>query len=114
MKRTVIGLAALAFTAVLMADAAEVATREDGQKRETRAPTSSNLVDSALPQLAPNLKVGPEVPMARETNAAATPVSKKAPLAAQPRNTLWMILAVVALLLGRPLLKRLRSDRSPP
>jgi len=114
MKRTVIGFVVLAFMAVLTAGAADVTKPEDGLRREPPTATNSNLTDPAIPQLAPNLKVGPEVPMARETNAAATPVAEKAPPAARPRNTLWVLLAVVVLLLGRPLLKRLRSRLGPP
>jgi hypothetical protein len=113
MRRTVIGFAALAFTALLMAGAADVAKPGDDLKRETREVTPTNLIDAAIPQLAPNLKVGPEVPMERETNAATTPVAQTARPPVRPQNTLWMILAVLVLLLGGPLLKRLRSRSDP-
>lgn len=113
MKRTIIGAAALALTALLMAGAADVGIPGDGLKHETRAATTSNSTDFAIPQLAPNLKVGPEVPMERETNAATVLVAQTERPAARPSNTLWMILAVVVLMLGRPLLKRLRSRSDP-
>ena len=113
MKRAVIFLAALAFTALLMAGAADGAKTGEVLKPETREVTPTNLTDAAIPQLAPNLKVGPEVPMERETNEAATPVAQTEPPVARPGNTLWMILAVAVLLLGRPLLKRLRSRSDP-
>jgi hypothetical protein len=113
MKHTVIGVATLAFSVLLMAGAADVAEPGNDLKRETRAATTSNLTDSAIPQLAPNLTVGPEVPMERETNAAATPVAQTAQPPARPQNTLGMILAVLVLLLGGPLLKRLRSRSDP-
>jgi hypothetical protein len=113
MKRTVIGMAALAFTALLMAGAADVAEPGNDLKHETRAATTSNLTDTAIPQLAPYLKVGPEVPLERETNAAANRGAQTAQPPARPQNTLWIILAVLVLLLGGPLLKRLRSRSDP-
>ena len=113
MQRRVIGFVALAFTVAATAGAADAAKPGDHPKRETPVVANSNLTDTAIPQLAPNLNVGPEVPMARETNPAAAPVTEPAPLATRPRNTLWMILAVLVVLLGGPLLKRLRSRSGP-
>jgi hypothetical protein len=109
MKRAALSLAALALAALLMASAAEVVNPGGGPKREDGVPTSSNLVESAIPQLAPNTNTGPEVRMARETYAPATPVPEPAPAPPRSRNALWMIVAVLVLLVGRPLLKRLRS-----
>ncbi len=113
MHRTVLGLATLAFSAVLMAGAADIAKPAGGLGRETRAGMNSNSTQPDIPQLAPNLHVGPEVPMARETNAAAAPVAETAQPAARRKTTLWMILAVLVLLLGGPLLRRLRSQSDP-
>jgi len=112
-KRTVIGFVALAFTVGVMVGAADGAKPEGDLKREMPVTGNSNLADTPIPQLAPNLNVGPEVPMARETNPATAPVAETAPLAVRPRNTLWMLLAVLVVLLGGPLLKRLRSRSGP-
>jgi hypothetical protein len=109
MKRTVIGFAALVFTVATMAGASAAAKPEDHLKREAQVAVNSNLADTAIPQLGPNLKVGPEVPMARETNLAAGPPMGAAPGAAQRRKTMWMVLAVLAVVASSYLLQRWRS-----
>ena len=113
MKRILTLLAVLVFATVKMASAADAAKTAENLKPEAQIPTNSNVVDTTRPQLAPNLHVGPEVPMPKETNAAAAPVAQGEPLAAPPRNTMWMVLAVLAVLLGSQFLKRLRSRSGP-
>jgi hypothetical protein len=113
MKQFIVGRVALVFTVVAMTRAADVARPEDGLKHETRVATNSNLADTALPQLAPNLRVGPEVPMARETNPAAAPVAEGVQGAAQRRKTGAMVLAVLAVVAGSYLLQRWRSRPDP-
>jgi hypothetical protein len=113
MKQLVVGCVLLVFTVVAMTRAAEVARPENDLKRETRVATNSNLADTALPQLAPNLKVGPEVPMARETNPAPAPVVEAVQGAAQRRKTGAMVLAVLAVVAGSYLLQRWRSRSNP-
>jgi hypothetical protein len=57
------------------------------------------------------------VPMAKETNAPAVPLATPAavatPAAPESREPWWMILAVVAVLAGSYLLKRLRARSGP-
>jgi hypothetical protein len=113
MKRIVTVFAVLAFAVVKMAGAADAAKPAEDLKREAQTAANSNLVDTTRPQLAANTNVGPEVPMVRETNPAAAPVAGGAPPATRPRNTMWMILAVLAVLLGSQFLKRLRSRSGP-
>ena len=113
MKQTVSAFAVLAFAVVTMAGATDVANPAENLRSEAQTAANSNLVDSARPQLAANLHVGPEVPMAEETNAAAAPVAQGAPLAARPAHTMWMVLAVLAVLLGSQFLKRLWSRSGP-
>jgi hypothetical protein len=116
MKRTVVGLVALAFTARVMAGVAGLAEPEGGLKLEKRSATNSDSAEATpLPQLGPNLKVGPEVPMVPERAPAATPATEPAPAAAaSPRRTLWMILAVLGVVVGSHLLRRLRDRSAPP
>ena len=109
MKRTLIGLVAVVFTMVVMAGAADAAKPAEDLKREAQIAANSNLLDTTRPQLGVNTNVGPEVPMAEETNPAAAPVAQGAPLATQPKNTMWMVLAVLGVLLGSQFLKHLRS-----
>jgi len=113
MKRIVFTFAVLAFAVVKMAGAANAAKPAEDLKREAQMAANSNLLDTPRPQLAANTNVGPEVPMAKETNPAAAPVAQGAPLATRPRNTMWMVLAVLAVLLGSHFLKRLRARSGP-
>jgi len=96
---------------VVTAGAADVTKPAGDSKRETPVAANANAPDAAVPQLGPNLNAGPEVPLARETNPPAGLVVETAPSAAQPRNTLWMMLAVFVVVVGGSLLKRLRSRR---
>jgi hypothetical protein len=113
MKRIVSVFAVLAFAVVKMAGAADAAKPAEDLKRDAQTAANSNLLDTPRPQLAANLHVGPEVPMAKETNPAVAPVGGGAPPATRPRNTMWMVLAVLAVLLGSQFLKRLRSRSGP-
>jgi hypothetical protein len=69
------------------------------------------------PQLAANTKAVPEVPMRRETNPHAmlnvAQVEPPSPATAESRNPLWIILAVLAVLAGSSLLKRLFTRSGP-
>jgi hypothetical protein len=103
----------LAAATVNLAAAADAAKPAEDLKREAQIAAQSNLSDIPRPQLSANTNVGPEVPMARETNPAAAPVARETPAAPRPRNTLWMVLAVLAVLLGSHFLKRLRSKSGP-
>jgi hypothetical protein len=113
MRRRVLGFVALACMVVVTASAADVARPEDDSKREPPLAASSNSAAKPIPQMAPNTNLGPEVPMARETNPAAAPVGQVEPLAARPRNTVRMILAVLVVLLGSHFLKRWLSRSGP-
>jgi hypothetical protein len=81
---------------------------EERAKREALAATKSNAVEIPRPQLAANPNTGPEVPMARETNRPATPSA-----ATPARNPWWVILAVLAVVAGSFVLKRLLSRSHP-
>src|ERR1039457_1322079 len=87
-------------------------------KREAQASANSNSVQTPVPQMSANPHTGPEVPMARETNAPARPpappVAVETPTAARSRNIWAILLAILALLAGRFILKRLRSRAGPP
>ena len=113
MKHLMVVWVALLLTVVAMTRAADTATPEHDLKHEARVATNSNMADTAIPQLAPNLRAGPEVPMARETNPAAAPVVEGVPGAAQRRKTGAMVLAVLAVVAGSYLLQRWRSRSNP-
>jgi len=87
-------------------------------KREAQASANSNSVQTPVPQMSANPHTGPEVPMARETNAPARPpappVAVETPTAERSRNIWAILLAILALLAGRFILKRLRSRAGPP
>ena len=103
----------VAVATINMASAADAAKPAGDSKSEAQIAAQSNLPDIPRPQLSANTNVGPDVPMARETNAAAAPAARETPAAPRPRNTLWMVLAVAAVLLGSHFLKRLRSKSGP-
>lgn len=86
----------------------------ENARREAEAAANSNAVNQPKPQLAANPKALPEVPIARDTNPPATPAATATPVTAERRNPWWLILAVLAVLAGSFLVKRLlsRSDRS--
>jgi hypothetical protein len=86
---------------------------EEQAKREAKAAANSNVLAEPRPQLAANPKTGPEVPMAWETNRPAAPVAVATPAATQPWSPWWMILAVLVVVGGSFLLKRLRSRSGP-
>jgi hypothetical protein len=79
---------------------------------------SSNSLEIPIPQLSANTGALPEVPMAIETSSPsgtpAAPATVATPPAAQSRNIWAVALAILVLLVGRFVLKRLRSRASPP
>ena len=113
MKQLVVGCVGLMFTVLAMTYAADVARPENDLKHEARVATNANSADAPLPQLAPNLRVGPEVPMARETNPAPAPNAEGVQGGAQRRKTAAMVLAVLAVVAASYLLQRLRSRSNP-
>ena len=90
---------------------------EERAKREAQAAANSNSVHTPRPQLSANPHTVPEVPMAREANVPAAPpvapVAVATPTAARFRNVWAILLAILALLAGRLVLKRLRSRAGP-
>lgn len=90
---------------------------EEKAKREALAAANSNAVATPQPQLAANPTTVPEVPMARETSRPATPsvtiVAAATPAVAEPRNPWWIILAVLAVVAGSFVLKRLLARSRP-
>jgi hypothetical protein len=90
---------------------------EERAKREALAAANSNPVAEPKPQLAANPQTVPELPIARETNRptapSATPVAAATPAATQPRNPWWIILAVLAVVAGSFVLKRILSRSRP-
>ena len=90
---------------------------EEKAKQEAKMVANSNLVETPKPQLAANPNALPGVPMAKETNAPAVPLATPAavatPAAPEARNPWWMILAVLAVLAGSYVLKRLRARSGP-
>jgi hypothetical protein len=80
---------------------------EERAKREAQAAANSNSVQTPRPQLSANPQTMPEVPMARETNAPATPAASRS------RNLWAILLAILAFVVVRIVLKRLRSRAGP-
>lgn len=84
---------------------------EERAKREARMAANSNRVEMPQPQLSAAANTAPQVPLARETNRpappTAAPVALATPATAEPRNPLWLILAVLAVVLGSFVVKRL-------
>ena len=116
MKRIARVSLVLAALAVQMAGAADTVKTAEDLRRGAVAMADSNDVERARPQLSAITNMGPEVPMARETNRPAGPSAKAevaTPTATQPRNPLWMILALLAVVAARFVLKRLISRSRP-
>lgn len=92
-------------------DAAKSA--EEEAKRAAGLAAHSNRVETPHPRLSANPDIAPGVPMPRETNvpafAPAVPAAEEAPVAVKPRDRWGLILAVLAVLAGSSLLKRLLS-----
>ena len=107
----------LAFLAASIAGAADTVRTAEDLKGGAAAVADSNEVERARPQLSANTNMGPEVPMARETNRPAAPSTAPGeaatPAATQPRSPVWIILAVLAVFAARFLLKRLISRSRP-
>ena len=107
----------LALAMLIAAGAADTAKTEVDLKREARMAADSNSVETPRPQLSEGTRFGLEVPMARETNMPAAPpaapVEVASPAAAQSRNVWAIILAILVLLVGRVVLKHLRSRSGP-
>jgi hypothetical protein len=117
MKRIARLCLALAFLAARAAGAADTPKAEEYLKREAPAAAESNAVEIPRPQLSANTNTGPELPMARETNPPAAPsvapVEAATSTATQPRNPVWIILAVLGVIAARFVLKRLLSRSRP-
>jgi hypothetical protein len=90
---------------------------EEKAKREAKLAANSNLVETPKPQLAANPHAGPEPPMAKGTNPPAVPPAVPAatatPAAPESRKPWWPVLAVLLVLLGSFVLKRLLSRSGP-
>ena len=91
---------------------------EEQAKREARMAANSNAVETPVPQMSANPNTGPEVPMARESSGPATPsattsVAAATPPATQPRSPWGVILAVLAVVAGSFVLKRLLARSRP-
>ena len=84
---------------------------EEKAKREATMAANSNLVETHRLRLAANTSTAPGVPMVKETNAPAVPLAT--PAAPESRKPWWMILAVLAVLAGSYLLRRLRARSGP-
>jgi len=134
MRNMVSAFLVFAFAAVEIAGAAEAAKTGEDPRRgpavaeygaKAKAAISPVLLAAAdskdarvpIPQLSADTNAGMELPRLIETNQPVEPqvsvVEKPTPAQAQPRNNLWMILAVLAVLGGRFLLKRFRSGSGP-
>lgn len=109
MRSIVSVLLILAFAAVMAFGGAETAL--------AGSTTNSSPERIPVPQLAANTNVGPEVPMAAEPPTPApqpTPrVTEATPDSAQRRKTVWMVVAVVAVVAASYVLQRLRSRSDP-
>jgi hypothetical protein len=92
---------------------------EEEAKHAAELATNSHRVEASQPQLLASAPPAlPEAPRVKETNApAATPAAPVAAAtpgeAAQPRNPWWVVLAVLGVLAGSFLLKRLLCRRDP-
>ena len=86
---------------------------EEDAKRAAQAAANSNLVDRPKPQLAASTRTGSETPLAKQTNLPAAPIAAATPAAAESRKPWWIILAVLAVLAGSFLLKRLLARSGP-
>ena len=116
MKRIARVSLVLAALAVQMAGAADTVKTAEDLRRGAVAMADSNEVERARPQLSANTNTGPEVPMAREAIRPVGPSAKAevaTPAATQPRNPVWIILAVLAVVAARFVLKRLISRSRP-
>jgi hypothetical protein len=107
----------LALALLRAAGGADPIKTEEDLKREAQAAVNSNAAQTPRPQLSANPQTVPEVPMARETNMPgappAAPVVVATPSAAKSRNFWAISVAILALLVGRFILKRLRSRAGP-
>ncbi len=90
---------------------------EEKAKREAKMAANSNLVETPRPQLAANPNALPGVPMVKETNEPAFPPAAPSavatPAAPESRKPWWPVLAVLLVLLGSFVLKRLLSRSGP-
>jgi hypothetical protein len=90
---------------------------EERAKLEAQAAANSNLVATPTPQLAANPNAVPGVPMRKETTPLAVPPTAPAttatPAAPESRKPWWPVLAVLLVLLGSFVLKRLLSRSGP-
>jgi len=86
---------------------------EEEAKHAAERAANPDMADKPMPQLAASTLTGAEEPMPRPTNApaasATAPVAVVPPVTAGSWNPWWIILAVVAVLVGSFLIKRLLS-----
>ena len=99
----------------IRAETRRIVAEEEAKQAAARA-ANSNRVEAPKPALlAANPQAGPEAPLVKETNVApahpAMPVATVTPEASKPRNPLWLVLIVLAVLVGSSLLKRLLTRR---
>jgi len=91
---------------------------EERAKQEAKMASDTNPIVAPKAQLAANAGAVPEVPMARQTEPpvvpSAAPVAVATPAATESRNPWWVILAVLAVIAGSFLVKRLLCSRSGP
>jgi hypothetical protein len=90
---------------------------EETAKQQAQMAANSNLVDTPIPQLAASTMTAPELAMKKETNPpaapAVAPVAVATPAAPESKKPWWIILAVLLVLVGSFLLKRLLSRSGP-
>ena len=117
MKRIACVSLVLACLTARMAGAADSVNTAEDVRRQALAAVESNAAEIPRPQLSANTNTGPEVPMAREPSRpaapSAAPVGTADPTATQPRNPVWIILAVLGVIAARFVLKRLLSRSRP-
>ena len=104
----------LVFPAVAGVRAADAPQTDGDLKREALAATNSNAMERPLPQLSANTSTVPEVPMTPPAYPPAAPVSRAAPVAARPPSPWAAMLAVLAVVVGSFVVKRLLSRPGRP
>ena len=110
MKSLVSLVLVLVFPAVAGLRAADAAkTNGDLQYEAPAAAANSNAVEIPVPQLSANTSTVPDVPMAPPAYPPVAPAATQAPVAARPRSPWGAMLAVLAVVAGSFVVKRLLS-----